>query len=109
MANEKQKCNNKTKSLLVCLPPLNNNTNNNCFGEGHKSIQQVQQINQQNYQQNFQQNSHLSVAKKKYTKLVNSLFPLTPVLFGWQQNLSVLIKVRRVHYGEMGKAPTKFM
>ena len=24
----------------------------------------------------------------------------------WQRNLSVLITVRRVHYGEMGKAPT---
>ena len=50
------------------LPPLKNNTNNNWFGEGHKcdnkSIQQVQQINQQNYQQN----THLSVAKKKYSK-----------------------------------------
>ena len=42
------------------LAPLNNNTNNNHFGEGHKcdnkSIQQVQQ--------NYQQNTHLSVAKK---------------------------------------------
>ena len=28
------------------------------------------------------------------------------VLFDWQRNLSVLIKVRRVHYSEMGKAPT---
>ena len=34
------------------------------------------------------------------------LFQITPILFGRQRNLSVLIKVRRVHYGEMSKAPT---
>ena len=27
-------------------------------------------------------------------------------MFSWQRNLSVLITVRRVHYGEIGKAPT---
>ena len=32
---------------------------------------------------------------------------ITPILICLvQQNLSVLITVRRVHYGEMGKAPT---
>ena len=30
-------------------------------------------------------------------------------MFGWQRKFSVLIKVSRVHYGEMGKAPTTHM
>ena len=46
--------------------------------------------------------------KESYIEKVISLvlFQITLVLFGWQRNLSVLIKVRRVHYGEMGKALT---
>ena len=46
--------------------------------------------------------------KESYIEKVISLvlFRITLVLFGWLRNLSVLIKVRRVHYGEMGKAPT---
>ena len=32
---------------------------------------------------------------------------ITPILIRlWQRNLSVLITLRRVHYGEIGKAPT---
>ena len=35
---------------------------------------------------------------------------ITPILIClWKRNLSVLITVRRVHYGEMGKAPTTYM
>ena len=47
-----------------------------------------------------------------FLDLLSSLFFLlsfpfeTPVLFCWRRNLSVLIKVRRVHYGEIGKALT---
>ena len=46
--------------------------------------------------------------KDSYIEKVISLvlFRITPILFGWQRDLSVLIKVRRVHYGEIGKAPT---
>ena len=47
--------------------------------------------------------------KDSYIEKVISLvlFRITPVLFGWQRNLSVLKQMRRVHYGDMGKAPTK--
>ena len=46
--------------------------------------------------------------KDSYIEKVISLilFRIALVLFSWQGNLSVLIKVRRVHYAEMGKAPT---
>ena len=41
-------------------------------------------------------------AKKSRTVQITSIL----ICLSWPRNLSVLITVRRIHYGEMGKAPT---
>ena len=88
-----KKCNNQK---VFGMAPLNNNANNSCLGGGHKcnsykwSVQQVQQINQQN----FQQNTHLSVAKNKNTKSVNMKPRLKRYsLCAFRQDLSIHTKM----------------